>query len=518
VKAAPPTVAEVRANGHAGATAQRVLAGSATVLGSRGVTSAIAVLKGVGVAALVPPATLGVLNFVTTVVMYGGGAQLGIRSAAMRQMLVAEATGDHQTARAVQRAAVNLNVLLVGVCALAAAAAALVGNVSTEVRLGLFAAVPLLFLVTLCQWHEARAIADGSFGAFGGSQIAQAALGAAAVLGGTYLGGLPGLLIGVVVAQAATLALLAAVAPLTLRGGLTRAEATTLLRAGLPFFGGSLAFMLLRSGDNLLVLFFLGQTAWGLYSFALMITMVVVNVVNEVSRVITPSAQRAVADGDGRRLRPYVIPPSLLGAVGVPLLAGIAHHLLPAVVAAVFPRYAPAVALVDLLFVAVFFYVVTVFHGCALMALGREGSLVGLRLLSAAVMLSVGAALLRAGWDLSGVALAGAVGWAVNATPTIVMAARRMGLRGGAVGRYVVALVAPLGYGAAGIVVTALVRPDEPGLAAAAVGALLFAAWYAPSFLWLARSLNARDAMRRRSWASIVVPFAEPPAASERGR
>lgn len=491
----------------AASTAQRVVMGSAVLVSSRVVSSVANVIKAAGIAKLLTPAALGVFNLVNVVLTYGGLAQLGIRSAAMRELLILEGRGDLEASQAVHRTALNLNLLLLMVYVAGVAGMAYLWGDSAQVRMGLLVCVPLLFLVTLCQWYEVRALADKAFAVSGTSQVAQAVLGGALLLGGTYMWGLTGLLLGLLLAQGLTLVLIASSVRLPIGYGVTWREGLRLLRAAAPFFIGTIAFMLLRGVDNLLVIVLTTKAEWGLYSFALMICFYPVNIANDCSRVIYQFAQERVGPNQVAQLRNYVLAPTLVGAFMLPLLAGLAHYLLPPFVKAVFPMYVPAIGITDLLFIAVFFYVVSVFHGSSLTVLNREGTTAVLRFVAAAVAGVTGVVLLRAGWGLRGAALAASAGWAAYAVCVILISARLMRVRGGELVRYLALLGAPLGYWQMGVEVAGLIAPVDPSAARALVGAFAFLALYAPALVYLGLKLNLFAALAARSWASLVLPF-----------
>lgn len=147
-----------------------------------------------------------------------------------------------------------------------------------------------------------------------------------------------------------------------------------LVRIGLPMFLGGVGFTLLTTLDSLIVSRFVDAATLGWYTFAAALCTYVVQIPNAVSVVTFPHFQERLARGgrpeDLRSL--FVVPTFVFAGVLLPPLVAAAYFGAPWLVAAALPQFTPALPILRILLVGVYFSALTNMAGQLLITLNLQ--------------------------------------------------------------------------------------------------------------------------------------------------
>lgn len=392
-------------------------AGSFTALtyGANAVNAAAALL----VARALGPEGAGLWGIARVLANYLGWTQAGALDAASREVPYWAAHGDEARAQRVQNAALShvaAGSAVMSLVCLARAAFAAPGSQSRTLFLFLACYGPVLQAVNgfLTVLRGRKRFADIAVAALA-SAVLNLLLGPAAA----SAFGLGPFLAAMVLLNAANLAFWlrrTADQPWRSFAWAWRAEdVAPLVRIGLPMFLGGVGFTLLTTVDSLIVARFVDPATLGWYTFAVALCTYVVQVPNAVSVVTFPHFQERLARGgrpeDLRSL--FVVPTVVFAGVLLPPLVAAAFFGAPWLVAAALPRFAPALPILRVLLVGVYFSALTNMAGQLLITLNRQTRTLPLVLTAAGLNAAGCAAALTLGAGPVGAAAAAAAANAV---------------------------------------------------------------------------------------------------------
>jgi O-antigen/teichoic acid export membrane protein len=346
----------------------------------------------------------------------------------------------------------------------------------------------------LNQWSQSHLTflrADHRFAFLSRNQVLFGFLVAVGNVAGAYVIGYPGVLLTTVVVS------LLGCAAYTREVGFVApqwtgiaADVRALLRTSLPLFALSLMAIGLHTIDSLVTLKVLGTEALGMYTLAVSGGNVVYGVANSAGVVVYPRMQESY--GKEQRfsaLARYVVGPTRLLAVGLPLVSAPLFFGIPAIITSFVPKFVPGILPFQILVVGVSFYALEGIPKLCFLSLGK----IHLLMLWAGLTTAgcVGAMMLMPR-GLMGVALGGTIGHLLAFLGVSTHVLRRtQPARATLV--FLASAVLPIGYGAA---VLAIVETCWPvarqhtflgGALAAAIKLGVFLIAYAP-LLWATES------------------------------
>lgn len=182
-----------------------------------------------------------------------------------------------------------------------------------------------------------------------------------------------------------------------------------LLSVGIPLLAFGIVMTTMRSIDNIIVLRFLGTTALGMYSIALMANVLLFSLTNSLSGVLFPRMQ--IAYGRVRTfetLSTFVVRPTLVMGVMLPILMGLLFLAGPEVIRAFLPQFIPGVPAFKVIVIVSYFFSMFQMSLCFLISINKQLQAVLLIVVGLIVTAGVSAWCLQQRLGIE--AIAGAVG------------------------------------------------------------------------------------------------------------
>ena len=236
----------------------------------------------------------------------------------------------------------------------------------------------------------------------------------ALVIGGAYLRGVQGAMLGWLGANLLQLLYLHFASHLRVRPRWDWAVVWYLIRAGLPLAALILADVLLRTVDGVVLVKYRSAYVFGLYSVAMQISGYVYKIPEAAGFVLMPRIwEKYGAQDDPRGLRDAVLHPTLAAATIMPVISGLLFILTPYLIKAVVPRFAPGAYAAQVLAMGGAFLALPLAANGLLIAMNRELLVTLTKLLGAAVIAAGSLWLVRHGGSLSQVAMVAVVGYAL---------------------------------------------------------------------------------------------------------
>ena len=359
------------------------------------------------------PFFAGTLATLTLVQSYTSLLNLGVLQAAERELPFLRGANDQDGWARMRIASVTVTLLAgaliaLGICTFV---------VSARARLGEALAVGLLFysvLAVLGQWSStylAFVRAEHRFRFLSGNNVLFGLLTAAANVTGAYLLGYRGVLISTL-----TLSVAGAIA-YTREVGLVRPafnrgvlpDITRLLTIGLPLFILSLIGMAMHTVDSVVTLKLMGTEALGMYTLALSGGNFIFGVANSACTVLYPRMQES--HGKHRNVRAlleFVVGPTQILALALPLLIAPLFVLLPVIVTSFVPKFVPGIPAFHVLVVGISFYALVQIPKLTFFSLGKVRQLMFWAVFTTGACVGAATVLVKRG--LVGVPLATTIG------------------------------------------------------------------------------------------------------------
>lgn len=457
---------------------------------SRSLVEALIGVRGILLAGVLGPLAFGVWALFRLILTYGNFAGLGLlRGLELEVARVPKGEG-HGRRQAWGRTAAGCVLVIFGVVALAALAAA--GLVREPWLRQLLAAVAAgLLLERLWFYGLSFMRASGSLRHFAMLELAQATAQLVLTLGLGYLFGLGGAFVGFALANLVALLLLRGRAPL--RPELNLARLKAMLAVGLPLSLTQLLSAMLATVDRIVVAAWLGLAALGQYAFAVSVASLGVSAALVVQTVVFPDVYGRL-DREGapaitrehleRTIRPFALLLAPLVGAGALVLGLVIARLLPQYEAAVQPAAVfvftgIAQGIVSLAMVAV-------------VAARRQHVLPLFTLAALAVNAGLATATLALGFGMVGLATGAVVARLLYAAGVIMLVAHGAGA---APLPTAVRILWPVAWcAAATALVSGVVPPRDLASCAAALACYLAA--LAPVLVTLARAFRRVGAVR----------------------
>jgi len=302
---------------------------------------------------------------------------------------------------------------------------------------------------------------------------------------GTYLFGLDGLILGTFLGYATAVLLQLRLISFRLGFAFRWSAYVDLVKIGFPSHVNGLLYNLLMSIDRLIILPVLGLAALGLYALAQTVNEYLFQFSYALGTAISPRlVERYGRAGSIEALRPIVEKPTLAIAAASPAVLGGVWFLVPALVEIVLPEFREAVLPLRILLVGTFFSSLHRGLSSFFLTIRRQARLFPAYGGAIAVNALLVWAGLSAGMGIGGVAAATTLTLALFSITLIVMARWFFVSRIGAHVRFLLLLLAPLGWSSLAVWAGSLAAEAAGGssrpLLSAIAGAALFAALYAP--------------------------------------
>jgi O-antigen/teichoic acid export membrane protein len=150
-------------------------------------------------------------------------------------------------------------------------------------------------------------------------------------------------------------------------------EIKRLLSIGIPIELSSLSRMLFSTIDRFMIIIFLGRLELGLYSIATMAYNFLLPLPRGVYSVIFPKFIEEFGKSDDiKKVRDYLVKPTMIFAYLFPIVIGIILIILPLVVEYILPRYQAGLFSANILVLSTFFHSLTFMWGILLIAIYKQ--------------------------------------------------------------------------------------------------------------------------------------------------
>jgi O-antigen/teichoic acid export membrane protein len=218
------------------------------------------------------------------------------------------------------------------------------------------------------------------------------------------------------------------IAPL---GPLVSGESARLLRIGFPMFFFNASALIIRSLDRLIILRYLGTRELGYYSLAVTAVTLLMYLPDSATYVFYPRLLKKMREGGDR---PELIQDSVIGVLRIlmvltPALGGLAFLGARDLLQLVLPTYMAGATAVRVMCFTAAGLCISTFASIVLMTLGRQVWLMPAAVLSVVAFAAADIGVLRAGYNISGVAWATFTTYLVSGFTlmTMALAALRLG-------------------------------------------------------------------------------------------
>ncbi|MBC8185516.1 oligosaccharide flippase family protein [candidate division KSB1 bacterium] len=129
-----------------------------------------------------------------------------------------------------------------------------------------------------------------------------------------------------------------------------------LIKIGFPIMILNLSSVLMKQIDKLLVFTFLGRTMAGYYGLAAFISILVQNIPNSISNVLFPRMMQKYGRTNRKEdIENYFLQPITIIANSMPIILGMVFIFSDAVILMILPKYAPALTIIKILILSLFF-------------------------------------------------------------------------------------------------------------------------------------------------------------------
>lgn len=195
---------------------------------------------------------------------------------------------------------------------------------------------------------------------------------------------------------------------------ISKVEIKVLIMSGLTMLILGLSAQGLKTVNNFLVLKLLGVEQLGMYTIALMASSIVFSVTLSIGNVLYPRMQEAYGkSGSSDSMRAYIIRPSLIMGVLLPVMIGLLFFLIPMVVHWMIPKFESGITAFKILVLPTYFFALINISNGYLVSLNKMKSLIVINVAVMLLIIALAEIFNIVGWGVEGVSLATGVGYFV---------------------------------------------------------------------------------------------------------
>ena len=389
------------------------MAGSTISLSaSRIYGAAIAGVQGIYIARLLGPQLFGVFNLIYLIGWYISLVQPGARDVAYRDIPFYRGRKDPDREKLTRDVSISCELLWRGFCSLALAIAALFLKDSL-LRVGLVVWAGSMFVARVCELYSVLSTAEQDFVFVSWVNAIKLTLTFATILLTIRWLSLYGALLGPAVGGAFAIYLFARRHPLAFSFSLDRPQLRRMLRFGLPLALLTFVYWLYASADRSIIALVLPRIELGYYAAAAFIVQFLTQLPADFITVLQPHLYRELGkDNQLADAKALVVGTTRAYAYLSPLAILLLWIWLPPIVHWLLPKYDPALPVVQILSLNVFFASALAVPYTMLYSPGinRQTLCAGVWGGSALLTAGVGYLLLRLGYGINGVAIATVLG------------------------------------------------------------------------------------------------------------
>lgn len=372
------------------------------------VSQAILMIRGFIIASVLGPTLYGTWSIYRTLVNSAHFLSLGTTSAMVRQVPLEEGKGNKDAKIELQQSALTWNILASGfvtIILVVMAFSPVTKNNGTRLEFILLSIAFFLnafkIFIPFKLNSEQKIIEMSKF------DIAYAVLNTVFGLSLLWAYQVNGLLLALVMTNIVLIIIMIIKGELVLVLNFNFTLIKKMISIGLPILLLYMSYFAMGNIDKFIVYFLLGKTMTGYYGLAAFISGMIHYIPHGMFAVLMPRMMQAYGrTGNSKELQRYFMPPLLILASLLPIVLGVIFICINAVILYILPQYLPALSVLRILMVGLFFSALLRVPTNILIALNKQLILLVMML----VLLILGAVadvvLIKMGYGIVGVALA----------------------------------------------------------------------------------------------------------------
>jgi|LSQX01.2.fsa_nt_gb O-antigen/teichoic acid export membrane protein len=384
--------------------------------GSSYVALIVSVLRSILVMRMIGPYGRGIQRLPALWKGYLSNVSMPWRNGLSKELPLAVGAEDHERAAAVEDAGFLATTLFSALAGLGMVAWAIfLSEAAWEERVAFAIGGGLLLAEDLIALYWVALRSWGHFHTLAVCELARTAGQFALMIAGAWLAGVTGVMLGWLASTLLLLAYLETVSRIGVRVQADWPRIWSLLRIGLPVAIISFADTLLRTVDGLVLERSYGAEQFGLYTLAMQMATYLFALPRAAGFVLWPKVLQSYGGDDGAQKRRRVLLPTIGVAAAMPVIAGMAWLALPSLVAAIVPKFLPALPAAQILSMGAIFLALPMATDAALVANDREPLVIATKLVGAAVVAGGAVYAVSHGGSLTSIALWACAGFALSA-------------------------------------------------------------------------------------------------------
>jgi O-antigen/teichoic acid export membrane protein len=222
-----------------------------------------------------------------------------------------------------------------------------------------------------------------------------------------FFWGITGVLVGMLTANLVVLVVTIAYRHLSLRLSLDFRVLLALMRIGSPIMVLSTTFLLLQSIDKLIIFGMLGNIYIGYFGLASFLSQVIGYIPGAINVVLFPRIMHTLGQSNDRQeIEKYYTAPVLLVACTMPVMIGVFYLNIDLAIIYILPKYIPAIAVLKIFILGLFFFTVWGTPRNLLIAFGKQRQTLVMVLFFLALGTTADIGVIKVGLGIEGVAMA----------------------------------------------------------------------------------------------------------------
>jgi O-antigen/teichoic acid export membrane protein len=375
------------------------------------VSQVIGLISGFLVARLLGPEDFGILNAVMLVLGYAAYAEMGVLSVMGRDLPLFLGQRDFKMAAAVEGAARYTTIFGAVIAAMIIILVSFFGNFSSKMSIGLQSIAFVLVLQQIYTYHRVYLRSHNRFKELSRQQVFFSLITAITSLLFVFYGGLEGRFLAAIIANAFILFYAIKRDPWKTLPKFNLSVARSLMLIGIPIVISGFLITMLTTIDRIMIFTFLGETQLGYFGLGIMVVSIVSTIPAMAIQVLVPQIN-FVYGSTGRNiesLRAYVLNPSIVLSVLLPLFIGPIILLIPFLVHSFLPEYVLGIKAARIITLGTFFYGILGLTDTFLVTLGKvkQYAIFGFLVLIFNIILDF--IFIKIGLGIEGVAIGGTV-------------------------------------------------------------------------------------------------------------
>lgn len=304
----------------------------------------------------------------------------------------------------------SASLVLTGLASLVLLLAALIPNLSMDVRLGLATMAIFIILQCIQEYYISLLKADERFPLLARSFYVQTTVSFVFTVVLLLLFKLHGLYLSILLTFTVIVIFLRANYSAGIRLSFRYPVFREMVIRGFPIMVADLAIELLSTSDRLVISAFLGRREMGYYGIATIVFGFLLQIPGTTREIMEPRMMRQVAHHDEDEITAeYLLKPIVNTAYLLPFLIGPVYLGLPVLIPLVLPRYTPAIVPTQILAFGIYFMALSYAPRMFIVARNWQKASALLLPLVLLANVSLSIALVKAGFGLGGVAFSSGV-------------------------------------------------------------------------------------------------------------